>query len=109
MGRSHQARTGFWPIGSTCTVGCADAGSGHRRQLQGAGATTSYLCTQGGDWVSAAPLTCGAGGPPATPTAGRFVAAPQSQSTALAAGGDNPPQSQHALTRRTGSSLSQPR
>ena len=72
---------GNWPVGSACAVRCAPgyvpAGGGHRR-TQAAG-NSEYLCTQGGNWLSAAPISCvadpataGPPSPPAGPTAGRF-------------------------------------
>ena len=69
--------SGFWPLGSVCGVSCP--GGGHRRAQ--AGGTASYLCTQGGNWVSATPLDCtGGGGAGGTGNAGRFVAISQPMS-----------------------------
>ena len=70
--------SGFWPIGSVCMVTCAAGGGGHRRAQAGGSA---YLCTQGGNWLSVNPISCGGGSggapaPPSSPTQGRFVAVP---------------------------------
>jgi len=76
--------SGFWPIGSVCTASCSGGnGGGHRRAQTGG--TASYLCSQGGNWVSPTPLSCGggrgsSGGPP--PDTGRFVAVDQPMSIA---------------------------
>jgi hypothetical protein len=74
---------GFWPIGSVCAVTCgAPAGGGHRRTQ--AGDSTSYICTQGGDWLAASALTCAARPPPleggGSPSVGRFMAVDQPMS-----------------------------
>ena len=74
--------SGFWPIGSVCTSSCsAPNGGGHRRAQ--AGGTASYICTQGGNWVSPTPLDCtGASGAAGSGNAGRFVAITQPMSIA---------------------------
>lgn len=73
---------GFWPIGSVCPVSCGAAGGGHRR-AQASGAT-SYICTQGGDWLAASPLICASPPPPpaggGSPSVGRFMAVDQPMS-----------------------------
>ena len=80
--------SGQWGTGSVCTVSCADgytnagaggAGGGHRRAQTGG---STYICTQGGDWVSSSPLNCvsggsGAVGPAPSGSSGRFVLVPQ--------------------------------
>ena len=77
--------SGQWGTGSVCTVSCADGyanagvGGGHRRAQVGG---STYICTQGGDWVSSSPLNCvsggsGAVGPAPSGSSGRFVLVPQ--------------------------------
>jgi hypothetical protein len=75
--------SGYWPVGSVCPVSCAAPGGGHRR-AQDAG--SSYICTQGGNWLSTNPISCGGGAPspPASPTQGRFVAVPTPMSISQA-------------------------
>jgi putative hemolysin len=65
--------SGFWAIGSVCPVTCAAGfteSSGHRRTQAGVG--VDYVCTQGGDWMSSAPINCVTAGPAQvfSPTAG---------------------------------------
>ena len=63
-------------MGSVCSVTCKANGGGHRRAQAG---SSNYICTQGGNWLSTAPVSCGGGGAqlPSSPTQGRFVAVPQ--------------------------------
>ena len=69
--------SGYWGVGTACSVTCA-GGGGHRRTQTG---DAMYMCTSGGDWLSPAPISCtGAPSPPPTPgspTAGRFQVYPQ--------------------------------
>ena len=69
--------SGFWPVGTACTVTCA-AGGGHRRAQAGG---SVYMCTSGGNWLAASPIQCASGPvappPPISQTAGRFQVYPQ--------------------------------
>ena len=72
--------SGFWPIGSVCGVSCGAPGGGHRRAQAGG---AFMICTQGGNWLTSAPLNCGGASPPpppGSPTQGRFVAIDQPMS-----------------------------
>ena len=67
---------GFWPVGSVCGVTCQDGPGGHRRAQSGG---STYLCTQGGNWLSVDPISCAGAPPPPPPPPGgsRFVIGPE--------------------------------
>ena len=62
--------SGFFPLGSVCSVSCA-TGGGHRR----AQAASKYICVQGG-WLSTSPIHCSAPPPPPPVGPSRFAVGP---------------------------------